>query len=192
MLSPVRSLSLSAPTDILAGCCTFDTAHGTMNPMPFILTLVAREIRKTLPLSFLKIQRYAERRQAEGHSQVRKRAWVQHAYPRMAERGRAPPRRRPGSKRTGEASRGKKGKAPSCTFPIPLRSEDRLTVGSLDLVSSGLLDQGDDALRHRHIVDIRGHLLAVPVTPVKEFEGCRRRHKSRRSVELTPQKQTLI
>ena len=38
---------------------------GQDDPTPFILTLtpqyVAREIRKTLPVSYLKVQRYAER-----------------------------------------------------------------------------------------------------------------------------------
>jgi hypothetical protein len=41
----------------------YGTGHD--DPMPFILTLtpqyVAREIQKTLPVSYLKVQRYAER-----------------------------------------------------------------------------------------------------------------------------------
>jgi hypothetical protein len=56
MLSPIRTLSLSAPTDYLAGYATFDTAQGTLTPQ-----YVAREIQKTLPVSYLKVQRYAER-----------------------------------------------------------------------------------------------------------------------------------
>ena len=56
MLSPIPSLSLSAPTDYLAGYATFDTAQGTLTPQ-----YVAREIQKTLPVSYLKVQRYAER-----------------------------------------------------------------------------------------------------------------------------------
>jgi len=64
MLSPIRSLNLSTPTDYLAGCATFDMAQDGMT-IPFILTLtpqyVAREIRKTLPVSYIKVQRYAQR-----------------------------------------------------------------------------------------------------------------------------------
>ena len=65
MLSPSRSLSLSAPTDYLAGRATFRYGTGHDDPMPFTLTLtpqyVAREIKKAPPVSYLKVQRYAER-----------------------------------------------------------------------------------------------------------------------------------
>src|SRR5262249_27960068 len=61
---------------------------GQDDPMPFTLTLtpqyVARDIKKTLPVSFLRVQKYAERNAEKlKHSQVRKGAWVQHAHPRI-------------------------------------------------------------------------------------------------------------
>jgi hypothetical protein len=66
MFSPIRSLNLSVPTDCLAACATFDMVQGKMTPRPFILTLtpqyVAREIKKALPVSYLRVQRYAERK----------------------------------------------------------------------------------------------------------------------------------
>ena len=59
MLSPSRSLNLSAPTDYLVGCATFDLAQGTMTPCPSPSRL--REVKKALPISYLRVQRYAER-----------------------------------------------------------------------------------------------------------------------------------
>ena len=65
MLTASRSLNLSAPTDYLAGCVTFDMALGHDDPTPFTLTLtpqyVAREVKKKPPVSYLRVQRYAER-----------------------------------------------------------------------------------------------------------------------------------
>ena len=65
MLTASRSLNLSALMGYLAGCATFDMAQGTMTPRPFTLILtpqyVAREVKKAPPVSYLRVQRYAER-----------------------------------------------------------------------------------------------------------------------------------
>src|SRR5580692_2912875 len=56
-------------------------------------------------------------------------------------------------------------------FPRSSISEQRLAVGALDLLFPGLLDQRDDALRHRHVIVIGRCLLAVLVAPVEELQG---------------------
>jgi hypothetical protein len=54
--------------------------------MPFTLTLtpqyVAREIKKTLPVSYLKVQGYAERNpdKLKAIAKIRKGAWLQEVY----------------------------------------------------------------------------------------------------------------
>jgi hypothetical protein len=66
----------------------YGTGHEGL--MPFMLTLtpryVAREIQKVPPLSFLNIQRYAERNadKLKSIAKFEKGAWVQDAYPRIA------------------------------------------------------------------------------------------------------------
>src|SRR3984885_4836234 len=69
----------------------------------------------------------------------------------------------------------KREKAPfQAPFPYMRGSIDGLAVGVLDFFLPGLLDQSDDAIRHRNIVEVGRILLAVLVTPVEEFQGCGR------------------
>src|SRR5262245_25203203 len=49
--------------------------------------------------------------------------------------------------------------------------EQRLAARVLDLARPGLLDRADDLVRHRDIVEILGHLVALGVGPVEELEG---------------------
>src|SRR3546814_12868755 len=46
---------------------------------------------------------------------------------------------------------------------------DRLAA-ILDVVDPGLFDELDDAVRHRHVVEIAGHLVAILERPVEELQ----------------------
>jgi hypothetical protein len=71
---------------LFSGLLRLRYGAGHDDPLPFILTLTpqyaAREIRRTPPVSFLKIQRYAERNadKLKAIAIFEKEAWVQHAY----------------------------------------------------------------------------------------------------------------
>src|SRR5262245_23370979 len=61
-----------------------------------------------------------------------------------------------------------KGKAPPAPFPgvgLVRQGEQRLAAAVLDLRRPHLLHVGDDAGRHRHVVEILGHALALGVGP---------------------------
>jgi hypothetical protein len=64
-VKPEPKFELIGSDGLFSGLLRLRYGTGHDDPVPFILTLtpqyVAREIRKTPPVSFLKIQRYAER-----------------------------------------------------------------------------------------------------------------------------------
>jgi len=64
-VKPDSKFELISSDGLFSGLRHLRYGTGHDDPMPFILTLtaqyVAREIRKTPPVSFLKIQKYAER-----------------------------------------------------------------------------------------------------------------------------------
>src|SRR3546814_19405696 len=53
---------------------------------------------------------------------------------------------------------------------------DRLAA-ILDVVDPGLFDELDDAFRHRHVVEIEGHLVAILDSPVEELQRDQRARK---------------
>jgi len=64
-VKPDPKFELIGSNGLFSGLRHLRYGTGQGDPMPFTLTLtpqyVAREIRKTLPVSYLKVQRYAER-----------------------------------------------------------------------------------------------------------------------------------
>ena len=64
-VKPDPKFELIGSDGLFSGLRRIRYGTGQDDPTPFILTLtpqyVAREIRKTLPVSYLKVQRYAER-----------------------------------------------------------------------------------------------------------------------------------